>query len=296
MKQIRLYLYITLGVFLALFIVGTFLDLQINQALFSNKNTFGLVVSVIGTTPGYGMFAIIGGGFLTLFFKKEEYKKWIRILFLVACIGCLGASTYFAGREYFGPNGFYWVASSFWGYFIAFPVMVGLTYLGFSLMKNVDNKYLWIILLVALVAFAFALTAGVTLFKSIFHRPRYRTIMAEYPNIPYFAWYERCSSYKGYMASFGLTSEEFKSFPSGHAAASMGVPLIALFLPIIDEKYRKYRLPVFIGGFVFALLVMFSRMLVGAHFLSDVSMGAMLVAICMVIGVEILHSLKKYNL
>lgn len=296
MKQIRLYLYITLGVFLALFIVGTFLDLQINQALFSNKNTFGLVVSVIGTTPGYGMFAVIGGGFLTLFFKKQEYKKWIRILFLVACIGCLGASTYFAGREYFGPNGFYWVASSFWGYLIALPVMVGLTYLGFSLMKNVDNKYLWIILLVALVAFAFALTAGVTLFKVIFHRPRYRAIFLEYPNIPYYAWYERCSSYKGYMASFGLTSEEFKSFPSGHAAASMGVPLIALFLPLIDEKYKKYRLPVFIGGLVFALLVMFSRMLVGAHFLSDVSMGALLVTICMVIGVEILRSLKKFNL
>ena len=34
MKQMRLYLYITLGVFLALFIVGTFLDLQINTAIF----------------------------------------------------------------------------------------------------------------------------------------------------------------------------------------------------------------------------------------------------------------------
>ena len=81
--------------------------------------------------------------------------------------------------------------------------MVGLTYLGFSLMRNVDIKYLWIILLVALVAFAFALTAGVTLFKVIFHRPRYRAIMEAYPNIPYYAWYERCSNYKGYMSSFG---------------------------------------------------------------------------------------------
>ena len=124
MKKMRLYLFITLGAFLALFIVGTFLDYQINEALFSDKNTFGLIVSVIGTTPGYGMFAIIGGGFLSLFFKKEEYKKGIRIVFLIATLVCIGVPTYFAGREFFGPNGFYWVAKSFWGYFISLPVMV----------------------------------------------------------------------------------------------------------------------------------------------------------------------------
>ena len=294
MKQIRLYLFITLGAFLALFIVGTFLDLQLSKAIFSDKNTFGLVISVIGTTPGYGMFAIIGGGFLSLFLKKEEYKTRIRVLFCIATLGCLGASTYFAGREFFGPNGFYWVAKSFWGYFISLPVMVGFTYLGYRLMRNVENKYLWILLIVLLVAFAFALTGGVTLFKVIFHRPRFRAI--DGTMIPYYAWYERCADYKGYMTTFGLASEEFKSFPSGHAGASMGVPLIAVFLPLIDERYKKYRLPLFIGGLLFSLLVMFARILVGAHFLSDVAMGAMLVAICMVIGAEVLRSLKKFNL
>lgn len=294
MKQMRLYLYITFGVFLSLFIVGTFLDLQINTALYSNRNTFGLIISAIGTTPGYGMFAIIGGGFLTLFFKKEEYKTWMRVLFIIATLGCLGASTYFAGREFFGPNGFYWAARSFYGYFISLPVMVGLTYFGYRLMRNVDNKNLWIILLVALVAFAFALTAGVTLFKVIFHRPRFRAI--ESTMIPYYPWYERCANYKEYMQTFGLDSEEFKSFPSGHAAASMGVPLIAIFLPLIDEKYKKYRLPVFVCGLVFSLLVMFSRLLVGAHYLSDVSMGAIIVSICMIAGIEIIRSLKKFNL
>ena len=186
------------------------------------------------------------------------------------------------------------VTDVFWGYFISFPIMAGLTYFGYLLMKNVDNKNLWIILLVALVAFAFALTAGVTLFKVIFHRPRFRAI--ESSMIPYYPWYERCSDYKGYMETFGLASEEFKSFPSGHAAASMGVPLIALFLPLIDEKYRKYRLPVFICGLVFSLLVMFSRLLVGAHYLSDVSMGAIIATLCMIVAIEVIRSLKKFNL
>lgn len=297
MKQIRLYLFITLGAFLALFIVGTFLDLQINTGLYSDKNTFGLIVSVVGTTPGYGMFAIMGGGFLSLFLKKEEYPTWARVLFVIAILGCLGSSTYFAGREFFGPNGFYWVVKkSFWGYFISFPIMVGFTYLGYRLMRNVENKYLWVLLLVLIAAFALALTGGVTLLKVIFHRPRYRAIEGTGSLIPYYAWYERCSDYKGYMTTFGLTSEEFKSFPSGHAGASMGLPLIAIFLPLIDEKYRKYRLPIFVCGLAFSLLVMFSRMLVGAHYMSDVAMGAMLVAICMIIGAEVLRSLKKFNL
>lgn len=291
MKQMRLYLYITLGAFLALFIVGTFVDFQINRDLFSQNNTFGLIISVIGTTPGYGMFAIIGGGFLTLFLKKNEYKTWMRVFFLVATLACLGSSTYFAGREFFGPNGFYWAAKRFWGYFIAFPVMASLTYVGYLLMRNVDNKNLWIILLVVLAAFVLALTGGVSLFKVIFHRPRYRALYGTL--VPYHAWYERCANYKELMDKFHLTSEEFKSFPSGHAAAAMGVPMIALFLPYIDEKYRKYRLPVFVGGLVFALLVMFCRMLVGAHYLSDVSMGSILVVICMIVAFEVLRILKK---
>lgn len=294
MKQMRLYLYITLGAFLALFIIGTFLDVQINTSLYSSNNTFGLIISVIGTTPGYGMFAVIGGGFLTLFFKKEEYKTWMRVLFLLACLACLGSSTYFAGREFFGPNGFYWVTKRFWGYFIAFPVMTALTCLGYFMMRNVDNKNLWIILLVALAAFAIALTAGVSLFKVIFHRPRFRASITY--SFECYPWYVRCSSYEEIMKIYNIGSEEFKSFPSGHAAAAMGVPMMALFLPFVDEKFRKYRLPVFVCGLAFALLVMFARILVGAHYLSDVSMGSMLVIICMIAGLAVLRSLKKINI
>lgn len=282
----RLYLYVTLGLFLALLIVGTFLDYQINKSLFSDNNTFGLIVSVIGTTPGYGMFAVLGGGFLVLFFRKDDYPKWARILFLISVLVCLGVSTYFAGREYFGANGFYWVARKFWGYFIAFPCMVGFTYLGYRLMKNNQNKDLWILLLILIAAFAIALTAGVSLFKIIFNRPRYRYCF--HNDIRFYPWYEVCK--------LGLKGEEFKSFPSGHAAAAMGVPLMALFLPLINEKYTKYRLPIFISGLVFALLVMFARMLVGAHYLSDVSMGEIIVTVLMVIAAEVARAFKKFNL
>ena len=118
MKTIRYCLYGVLFLFLSLFIIGTFFDYEINDALFHNLDTFGLTVSVIGTVPGYGMFSIIGGGFLAFGLRKEDYPKWGRILFFVGSIICLGVPTYFAGNEFFGPNGFYFVAKQFWGYFI----------------------------------------------------------------------------------------------------------------------------------------------------------------------------------
>lgn len=294
MKQIRLYLYITLGVFLALFIVGTFVDFQLSTAVFSNKNTFGLVVSVLEGLFGYGIIAFMGGGLLSLFFKKESFPKWGRVLFLLGAIGCLGLTTYFAGNEYFGLNGFYWAAKTFYGYFISLPVMAGITFLGFLFFKKVENPNLWIILVVILVVYAIAILAGSALIKIIFHRPRFRSVIA-YDEIKFLPWYVRCTNYKDLMNTYGLASEEFKSFPSGHATRAIALPAVMVFLPLIDEKYRKYRLPLFIGGLVIALLIMFCRILVGAHYLSDVSMGAIITLLLFVIGLEILRSTKKIN-
>ncbi len=291
-KRTRFILYGALIVFACLFMVGTFLDEQINDALFHDKNTFGLIVSVIGTTPGYGVFSILGGGLLALGLRKD-YKTWMRVLLIVGSAVCLGLSTYFAGREFFGPNGFYWVASRFWGYFIAFPAMCGLTYLGYVIFKGNDYKYLWIVILILIAAFAIALTAGVSLFKVIFHRPRFRAVMGS--ALDYYPWYERCGNYKELMEINGLAEEEFKSFPSGHAASSIGFPLFALFLPLFSKKYAKWSLPAFGCGLAFALLVMFSRLFVGAHYLSDVSMGSMITLVFFIVAFEVIFNNKKLN-
>jgi undecaprenyl-diphosphatase len=61
-----------------------------------------------------------------------------------------------------------------------------------------------------------------------------------------------------------LTTYEFNSFPSGHATT---VGALAAALWIISPKYGM-------AGSVLALLVMASRIIVGAHFVSDVVFGA----------------------
>lgn len=287
MKKIGLFLLPLIGVFIATLIIGSFFDFEINHAIFSNMDTFGLTISVLGTIPGYAMFAFIGGGAAALAVHRD-YKTWIKVVLYVSAVACLGSATFFAGREFFGPNGFTDACPKIVGYVISFPIMSGVTVLGYFMCKKSEQEYLWLFLLIMLVALIIALVPGVTLLKSIFHRPRFRSI--ETFGLDFHPWYEPSKDYLLYPESM---KEEFKSFPSGHAGASIAFPTMVLFLPFIKKEYSKYVLPCFIAGLAWALLVMFARMLVGAHFLSDVSIGALLTTTMMLVALFVLKGFKK---
>ena len=71
MKRMRLHIYIVLGIFVVGFVLGTFLDLSLTNAIFSRDNTFGIIISAIGTIPGYMILALLGGGYFALALHKE---------------------------------------------------------------------------------------------------------------------------------------------------------------------------------------------------------------------------------
>lgn len=289
----RLHLYIVLGLFIAGFIVGSFIDQALSNAVFSRDNAFGLTMSAIGTIPGYMILAVLGGGFFALGFK--DYKKVYRVFLYIIGVLCAGVAIFFTGREFFGPNGFTDAAPKIIGYIITTPIAGGCFYLGYRLTKKSNTPYLWLIFAVAAICIFFALVPGVTMIKAIFHRPRFRTLTL-YEGIEFHNWWQRCANYKDLMAEYGVISEEFKSFPSGHAGASAVFMLGVCLLPLIDKKYEKLVLPLFYGGLAWVLLVSFTRILVGAHFLSDVSMGGILTSIFMIVNNEVLIALnKKYK-
>ena len=283
MKKISLHMYIVLAIFVIGFILGSFLDLKLSTAIFSEKNTFGLILSTIGTIPGYGCLSVIGGGLIAIGLSKREFRLPYMLILILMGIGLFGVSVFFAGREFFGENGFYGVAPKAVGYLIALPIMGGLGYLGYVMGRRSDNNNLWILLIVLAIAIFIALVPGVTALKSIFHRPRFRTAIY-YGYSDFHNWWEPCKNYKDIIATSELTKEEFKSFPSGHAGASSVFMLFVIFLPLINSKYEKIQLPLFYAGLAWCLLICWSRILVGAHFLSDVSMGGMLTMICAIIA------------
>ena len=292
MKKMRLPLYIALGVTVIGLILGSFLDLQISQGLgASASNGFAVGVSAIAPTFGFAAIAFIGGGFFALG-MKPTYKTLFRVLFYIAAAGCLGMSVYFAGKEYFGVNGFSGKAPMIVGYLIALVVLTGVSVGGYFVLRDVTHPYAWVIYVIALGVAFIALVPGTTLLKAIFHRPRYRSLVL-CEGIDFHAWWKPCGNYKQLMAEYGLTSEEFKSFPSGHSCEISLLFLVPTFLPVVSEKIRKIQIPLFIGAAVLALLTMFCRILAGAHFLSDVSVGAMLILVFAIIANEvIIHNPK----
>ena len=282
----RWHFLIPAGILIIGLILGSFFDLQINTALFDLKNPFGLIVSSFGMIPGYGTLAFFGGLLCYLIRKKDNFKTWLKIIFYVLGFAMLGISIYFLGKDVFSVNGFenkklYWL-----GFVIMGVLMAPVFCLGYWFGKFNKNEKMWIIIIVMSVVIFVALVPGVTLFKSLMHRPRYRFLVHD-DYIGFFNWWERCSNYKEVMERTGFAKEEFKSFPSGHAAATMCGMICLSYLPLVNDKLKKYQLVFFYGAFAWGLVVMFARSLVGAHYLSDTCFGALITLVCFYIGNEI---------
>ena len=74
------------------------------------------------------------------------------------------------------------------------------------------------------------------------------------------------------LLAAGIEGEEFKSFPSGHAANGAVAMLLTAFVALRDSLRPRADLFLMLG-FAWALLVALSRVIAGAHFLTDVTMG-----------------------
>ncbi len=289
MKNMRIPLLSALGVAILGIILGSFLDYQLSSAIASADNGFGLFVSVVGPTIGFCGLSFIGGGFFALGLKHKTL--WVKIVFIVLAVAAFGVTVYYAGREYFGINGFYQKAPDIVGILTAAVCSLAAEVGGYFCFKDCKNEQAWIPFLAVYVVLLLVLVAAIPVLKDTMHRPRYRTVCQGI--VSFHNWFERCGDYKDYMTNYGYGGDEFKSFPSGHTGEASILIVVATFLPLADEKFKKYQLPLFIGACCFVVLVAFSRILAAAHYLSDVSMGATLTLTFATIANEVLIKFVK---
>ena len=296
MKKMRLPLLIALGVAIAGIIFGSFFDLQISQAIASPNNNFALTISAIMPTIGFATVAAMGGGFIALILKGN-YHFGLKILFGVLAAACFGVAIYYPGGEYFGVNGFYGVAPEWVGYLIVIIPEAAAGYAGYLLFKDCKNQHMWIIFIIMIVMLLIALLGVITIVKDNMHRPRYRLISTT-DEIIFHNWWQPFRGYKNIkdLEPYVHLHDDFKSFPSGHTAETAIVLVGITFLPMANEKYEKYQLPVFLGGCGLILLVALARILAAAHYLSDVSMGAIIMIGLLVIANEIVIHIKALQL
>lgn len=294
-KKMRIHIYVAMAIFLGLFIAGSFVDLSVSEKIFIPDHGFGIAVAALSMNVGYAVMAIMGG---IVFYHALKLTNitWQRIVIGLFALALFGASVYFDGKEFFGENGWFGVVPEWVGHFIALPIMGGCSVLGYFLGKKANNPRLLFLMIVGAAFIGLSLIIGTTVVKSIFHRPRYRVLVHD-GYVGFHSWWERCTNYQEIMDATGILKEEFKSFPSGHTSVCALPMLFVVILPFILGKEVKLQILYFYLALLYALFVANTRVVVGAHFMSDVGMGGLLTTTCLYIYYEIiLHKPEIYQL
>lgn len=283
----RYHFFIIIGILVVGFVLGSFFDLQINQAIFSENNWFGLFMASFGVYPCYAGLAFIGGGLLSTSVNRKDAPAVVKVVSIALSAAAYGMSIYLCGKEFPSVNGHNLPQLAWLSYLICAVLFGGVFAWSFFVCKKGDLKQTWNILIVMTVIFVIALLPAGFLIKLVIHRPRYRYVVRG-ELTAFYNWWQLFPEYKKYISTaddpiflYGIeiTKEEFKSFPSGHSGTGM---IMAMFLPFASFFFPKLKgkeTILFYIGAIFGFVMMFSRLLVGAHYLTDTCMGSLIVMI-----------------
>ena len=261
------------------FLLGTFYDETMAEILFSPGN---IVVKCITSTGVYPFFVapVLFCGALCERAVHSDINKAVKAIFCTLCVitavfvGFIGGGA-LADRNCFGMI--------FPSLVRNIPAIVILSMIfeypmflvGFRLAGKTEDKML-VKRIIALLVILIAAFVSMQVLKGIFNRPRYRTAVLGYEGVGFVPWYRLFSGAEYYVSEYGINADEFRSFPSGHSILSISAMYILPSLSWLFPKLKDKQLLLFLAGFVFGIMIMLTRMILGAHYLSDVSAGAII--------------------
>lgn len=249
-------------------LVGSFFDYQISSALFNSSSLFGRFIEAAGELP-FELTASIAGVMLVRAVRPDSRgSKWLAVLGILVNVGL-------AGYEIIGSLrvGGKLIAVQL---ALTFVLVIVANLIVYRLTRTTEPDELtrWALMVLAVwIAQAIILNAIV---KPLWSRPRMRVIEVT-PGLNFQPWWVIGNPDKWAYIAAGVIKDGFKSFASGHTAhAAIGLMLAGLPTAAFKEKPSRRRV-VFWTAAVVAALVAFGRIVIGAHFLSDVSCGFALV-------------------
>jgi membrane-associated phospholipid phosphatase len=211
--------------------------------------------------------------------KRKDFPLWAKIICYVVSGIVYGLGIYLCGKDMPSVNGYNDSNLKIPSFCIAAFALAIAFAGGFFVCRKGNETKLWPLAIIMIVIFTVALLPAGYLIKLVIHRPRYRLVEANL-DISFRNWWDSFKEYKDYIAAHpGVTKEEFKSFPSGHSGTGM---ILAMFFPMMVyffPKLKKYQVALFYTGVAWGLVMMFSRMLCGAHYLTDTCMGSLIVMV-----------------
>ncbi len=299
-------------VWLVLFVIATFFDLQINRVIadlrsgeYISPNLFGRFFETIGDSPFYLLVAF---SFLVYFRKFHGWKSTGKGLIASGLFAlCSILSFYLSFRVMIGYIGEHYRFEEALLGVVDDLVCLALALTVFVLIDQRLQKangetlrsFVALSLIVLVTAGASQLVIqGLKIFSG---RARFRTMyVAECVGLDGFSYYTPWYVFSGKRsvseawAQMGIASDGFKSFPSGHAGASALVGVL-LLLPAYFEKFqsKKWKIVLYAVGIGFPVLVGFSRMVMGAHFLSDVLFGSGITVFYLFVASKIVRRVTK---
>ena len=241
--------------------VASFADLKIDIFLNNPKNFIASWFEQTGEMPSSLLITIA-----MAFIMKCANPKWMKI---VAATGCVAGGGYFGdwfGGRLFADNEFQDIFGIIFGVGFALTVIFVMHFITVS---DEMRKPLLVIAFVGLGAGALG-TGLVSLMKGLWGRIRFRSMEAPYADFT--PWFK----INGFNGNH--------SFPSGHTAGA-GVSYQLMLLPLISKKCREHKTALFLTAFIFTSVVAFTRLVMGAHYLSDVAMGGMISFTCTLLGI-----------
>ena len=114
-------------------------------------------------------------------------------------------------------------------------------------------------------------------------------MIVQQPFASFQPWWIIGSDMKNHLMALGVAAEEFKSFPSGHTG-NAACAILLVILPLVCQKLKGKENILFFIGIIFTLIVAFSRIIMGAHFLTDVTIG---MSVTLIIEMLLIHILWK---
>ena len=291
-KSKRTRLYICLAIFFAAaFVAGTFWDLPISRALYSENNGVAVGFSVLGLYLFFGSYVFLLG-VLCRQLLVANGKRWFRWLILLLFVYLTLSTSALGGGGFISDSvcGFLFPekTGSLWEYLLAGLILfVPLFPLGMLANKDRYDKNVVrrLIVLLAFMCFAFFLSSFV---KSTVMRPRFRVTLLGYEGVEFVPWYSILKNSKFLMSFYDLVSDDLGSFFSGHAMNAMLnlviVPALASAFPKVKEKEKS----LIILAVLISVPIMLSRMVLGDHYLSDVAFGA-------IAGLKMCYSVEKIS-
>lgn len=276
---------IVIGVILLVLMgIGSIWDYQISQFFYNSSNIFGVFLAGYGQIPALLCMAAIGTLLLRMIDKDKKIKTMLycclSLLFnFIAVIGItIGALLYISRM------------TTLLSLVIAIGIVGIVDVLIYRLSSHASQdtiKKIVIFILLTVLIEVFV----VNIVKMTWERPRMRMISSRH-DVSFQPWWVIGNTMKDQLMALGVAGEEFKSFSSGHTANAACAMLLCV-LPLLNRKLKGKENLLFFIGVCFTFLVALSRIIMGAHFLTDVVTGMAISLVIQMIMARVIF--KNYS-